>query len=123
MKLAALMCLGVSSCLAVTTAHHAHAQGPAVKALTYIGTIAVTTYMGIRSADAAKKQEAQAGAVSSPSPPGSFPGKIFKLGPEWRAVTSAGYCVSYSPGLCSPCDLDGSFCGGHADEEVLQIAQ
>lgn len=124
MKLAALMAsLGISTCLAMTTANHAYAQSPQVKALVYIGTIAVTTYIGIRGADALKKQEAQRGPISSPSPqsPQSpLRGTVYKLGPEWKTVTSAGYCVSYSPGLCSPCDWDGSFCGGHPFEKILQ---
>jgi hypothetical protein len=129
MKLAALMCLGVSSCLAMTPANHAHAQSPAtcigsaLKALTCIGTIAITTYIGIRAADAAKKEGAQGGPGLAPSPQKPLQGIVYKLGPEWKVVTSAGYCVSYYPGFCSPCDWDGSFCGGRLNDEVFQIAQ
>jgi len=128
MKLAVLMTgLGISCSLAVTTASPAYAQSPAVKALIYIGTIAATTYVGIRAADAARKQESQGGAISSPAPPAppapvSAPrGTVYRLGPQWKTLTSAGYCVSYFPGLCSPCDWDGSFCGGHIGEPVLHI--
>jgi hypothetical protein len=129
MKLAFLMTgLGISSCLVVTTANHASAQSPPVKALVYIGTIAVTTYMGIRAADATKKLELQGGSISSPSPQSPPPspqsplrGTVYKLGPEWKTITSAGYCVSYIPEACSPCDWDGTFCGGHYGEGILRI--
>jgi hypothetical protein len=120
-KLGALAAsVGISSCLVVTTANHTEAQSPQVKALIYIGTFAVTTYMGIRAADASQKQEAQGGPNFTPSPAKPLSGTVYKLAPEWKSVTSAGYCVSYVSGLCSPCDWDGSFCGGNY-EGVIDV--
>ena len=122
MRLAVLICTGISSsCLAMTGTNHAYAQSPTVKAFAYIGGFALSTYAGMRAADAARKLAAQ-GAPVSPQRP--IQGRVYQLGPEWRAVTSAGYCVSYYPGVCSPCDWDGSsFCGGHLGESVIQVAQ
>lgn len=121
MRLAIVICTGISICLAMTTTNHAHAQSPAVRAAAFIGSSLLTTYMGIQAVNAAKKHaEAQGAALISPQRP--IPGMVYQLGPEWSAVTSAGYCVSYRPGVCSPCDWDGSFCGGHLGESLLAIA-
>lgn len=44
-------------------------------------------------------------------------GKVYKLGPGWP--TTAQYCVSYVPGVCSPCDYNGQTCDGHVGEPLI----
>jgi hypothetical protein len=47
-------------------------------------------------------------------------GKVYRLGPGWR--TSAEFCISYAPSLCSPCDQQPGICLIRPNEAVLDIS-
>jgi hypothetical protein len=57
---------------------------------------------------------------SSPSTPSTvpIPFKLYKLGPEYKRVTTAGHCVSYIDEFSQPCDWNGSVCRTR-DEKLI----
>ncbi len=117
--------------LAALVLHYSQQESRAQQklVLVFIGTVATATWGAIKHAQAqgAPPQPSvppqTLGAGSRPSAPTpTLVGKVYRLGQDSWAVTSAEYCVSYVPGLCSPCDYDGNQCTGHFGEQLIKFA-